>query len=186
MDAASFQGDSAAVARDLLGCTLVHGDLRGRIVETEAYYGDSDVKDPASHAFTGKTDRNAPMFGPPGRAYVYICYGIHHMLNVVTGPDGEPGAVLIRAAAPVAGLDTMRSRRDVDADTALCSGPGKLCEAFAVTTDHDGTDLTAGDLRIEDGPVPDDVVRDTRIGISVGEELPLRFYDADSPHVSRR
>lgn len=205
MDRSFYTQDSATVAAELLGCTLVHGDcsgrtesvdrggnnhlatekLVGRIVETEAYYGDHDVKDPASHAFAGETERNQVMFGPAGRSYVYICYGIHHMLNVTTGEEGVPGAVLIRAVAPREGIDTMRGRRGVDDKAELCSGPGKLCEAFGITKDHNDIDLTTGHLRIEHGDTPSNVVRTTRIGISEGQELELRFYDADSRHVSQ-
>lgn len=181
MERAFYGRDAARVARDLLGCELVHGACRGRIVETEAYRGRSD---PASHAANGRTDRNRPMFGPPGRSYVYRCYGIHAMFNVVATREGIPGGVLVRAVEPLEGLETMRDSRGVD-ETELCSGPGKLCEAFGITLEHDDRDLRAGELRIEHGPAPDTVERTSRIGVAAGEDLPLRFLDRDNPHVSR-
>lgn len=189
MDRSFYARAAEPVAKDLLGCHLVHDHdgvtYRGRIVETEAYYGDDDVCDPASHAFTGETARNQVMFGPAGQSYVYVCYGIHNMLNVVTGDDGEPGAVLLRAVEPVDGIDAMHDARGVSTETALCSGPGKLCEAFSVTTEHNDVDLTGGDLRIESGERDDRIVTTTRIGLSKGEDLPFRFYEAGNPHVSR-
>lgn len=182
MERDAYARDAATVARTLLGCTLVHGPCRGRIVETEAYRGRSD---PASHAANGRTDRNAAMYGEPGRSYVYLCYGIHTMLNTVTGRTGLPSAVLIRAVEPLEGEDTMHGRRGVDDSRDLCNGPGKLCEAFAITQDYDGEDLLEGNLRIVDGPTPDSVQRTPRIGISTGEDRPLRFLDPESPHTSR-
>lgn len=182
MEQRFYARDAAAVARDLLGCELVHGDCRGRIVETEAYRGRSD---PASHAANGETDRNRVMFGPPGRSYVYICYGIHAMFNVVATRDGIPGGVLVRALEPVDGLDTMRDRRRVQEASGLCSGPGKLCTALGITREHNDRDLAIGPLRIEHGPAPERVERTGRIGVADGEELPLRFFVADNPHVSR-
>ncbi|MDY6770249.1 MAG: DNA-3-methyladenine glycosylase [Candidatus Nanohaloarchaea archaeon] len=187
LDTAFFARDPETVARDLLGRHLVHGEaaeLRGRIVETEAYHGPDD---PASHASSGKTQRNAPMFEEPGKAYIYVSYGIHHMLNVVTGAAGDPSVVLVRAVKPLAGTGRMRERRGVDAGEALCSGPGKLCEAFGITTEHNRVDLTGGALRIEDGKAveADDTCVDTRIGVSGGEDLELRFYEDGSDYVSR-
>ncbi|MDY6773919.1 MAG: DNA-3-methyladenine glycosylase, partial [Candidatus Nanohaloarchaea archaeon] len=154
--------DPETVARELLGHELmrdVEGEtLRGRIVETEAYHGPSD---PASHASSGRTERNEPMFGEPGRAYVYVSYGLHAMLNVVTGEEGEPSAVLIRAVEPLEGLEKMRENRGLEDKQALCSGPGKLTEAFEVSMEHNRTDLTEGDLRIEEGEAVEEVVEDT-------------------------
>lgn len=181
MERAFYRRDAARVARDLLGCELVHGACRGRIVETEAYRGQSD---PASHAANGRTDRNQPMFGPPGRSYVYRCYGIHAMFNVVATRDGLPGGVLVRAVEPLEGLETMRDRRGAD-ETELCSGPGKLCEAFGITLEHNDRDLRTGELRIEHGPAPDTIEGTGRIGVAAGADLPLRFHDGDSAHVSR-
>lgn len=181
MDHAFYARDAGRVARDLLGCELVHAGVRGRIVETEAYRGRSD---PASHAANGPTDRNRVMFGPPGRSYVYLCYGIHAMFNVVATRDGIPGGVLVRAVEPLEGLDAMRDRRGVDETTQLCSGPGKLCTALGITLQHGDRDLRTGDLRIEHGPAPTEVERTGRIGVAAGEDLPLRFLAPDSPHVS--
>jgi DNA-3-methyladenine glycosylase len=170
------------VARDLLGKTLVRrtesGVARCRIVETEAYVGAHDL---ACHAAKGKTARNASMFGPPGRAYVYLVYGLHDMLNIVTGRDGDPQAVLIRAAEPLAGFDPD--------DPYPLRGPGKLCAALAITRADDGVDLVRGDLRLNDGAAPDEVTVTARIGVDYAgawKDAPLRFFDERSPHVSRR
>jgi DNA-3-methyladenine glycosylase len=186
MEQEFFAADSAQAARNLLGCQLVHAaaesTLRGRIVETEAYYGSQD---PASHAFNGRTERNRVMFGPAGTAYVYVCYGVHRMLNVTTQEDGVPGAVLLRAVEPVDGIQHMQDNRGVDDAKQLCNGPGKLCEAFGVTTEHTGRDLTAGHLRIEYGATPDKVVKTPRIGISQGQDMELRYYERGNPHASR-
>lgn len=179
-----FARDSATVAKDLLGCTLVHGDIRGRIVETEAYYGNQDVKDPASHAFSGETERNRVMFGPAGRSYVYICYGIHHMLNVTTGEEGVPGAILIRAVEPLNGIEKMKENRGITDGQQLCNGPGKLCEAFGITKQHNDIDITTGSLRIGGQAAVENVIQTTRIGISEGTDLELRFYERGNPHVS--
>ena len=184
------------VARDLLGAFLVHrspeGTTVGRIVETEAYLGGVD---PASHAYRGETARNRSMFGAPGRAYVYFIYGVHWCLNVVTAPRGVGEAVLLRALEPVEGLDRMRRRRGVEAERALCSGPGKLVQAMGIGRGHDGADLVRGDLTIRPrgaweprlpGAWDEAVVVAPRVGITKAADLPLRFYLADNPHVSRR
>jgi DNA-3-methyladenine glycosylase len=137
-------GEPAVVARHLLGTLLVRDDRRGRrvarIVETEAYAGPEDM---ASHARAGRTARNAVMFGPPGRAYVYLVYGMHHCLNVVCASDGEAGAVLIRAVAPVAGIEAMRADRGrpTDAVARLAAGPARTCQALDIDRRHDGLDL---------------------------------------------
>ncbi|HEX5621018.1 MAG TPA: DNA-3-methyladenine glycosylase [Solirubrobacteraceae bacterium] len=169
------------VASALLGCVVRHGDTAGVIVETEAYH----ESEPACHAFVGLTARTAPLFGPPGRAYVYRSYGIHSLLNAVCEPEGVGAAVLIRALEPIEGLDHMRARRGVD---DLCSGPGKLTQALGVTLEHNTTDLAAGPVVIEAQPPgwqDVEVVAGTRIGITKAAELPWRFCVAGSRSVSR-
>ena len=184
-----------AVARDLIGKVVVHetrsGRVSGVIVETEAYIGESD---PACHAAPGPTARNAPLYGPPGIAYVYLNYGIHCLLNAVTEPEGSPAAVLIRALEPLDGEALMRRRRMTGdrrrAGTIgaadLCRGPGNLTRALGVTLGHNRSDLTTGRLRIEEDPAiaPRDVVWGTRVGISVGLEHAWRCSAAGSPAVS--
>lgn len=187
MDRDFFARDTAEVAKDLLGCYLVHEiggtELRGRIVETEAYYGDH-VEDPASHAQNGRTDRNEPMFERPGRAYVYVCYGIHHMLNVTTEVEGKAGAVLLRAVEPLEGLEVMRENRGVEGREELCNGPGKLCQAFDIDKSHNQEDLIEGHLRIDKGSLSGEIVSSSRIGITGGEDLDLRFHVKDNSFVS--
>jgi DNA-3-methyladenine glycosylase len=172
------------VAQALLGCVVRHGDTAGVIVETEAYH----ASEPASHAYVGLTARSAPLFGPPGRAYVYRSYGIHALLNAVSEPEGVGAAVLIRALEPLAGIDHMRARRGLERPEDLCSGPGKLTQALGVTLEHNTTDLAAGPVVIE-APPPGwervDVLVGTRIGITKAAELPWRFCVAGSRSVSR-
>jgi DNA-3-methyladenine glycosylase len=169
------------VAPELIGVTLLVDGIGGRIVEAEAY----DHEDPASHAYRGRTERNASMFGPPGHAYVYRSYGIHWCLNLVCEGEGVANAVLIRALEPKYGLDEMRKRRGVDAPRLLCSGPGKLCEALAVTREHDGLPLDRPpfELRPREGPV--DVVAGPRIGITRAADLPWRYLEGGSRFLSR-
>jgi len=154
------------------------------IVETESYHAD----DPACHAAAGLTARNAPIFGPPGRAYVYRSYGLHNLLNAVAEPDGCAAAVLIRALEPRWGLERMRRRRGEKPDRELCSGPGKLTEALGVSMAQNGSSLLRRPFTLA-GPVPEweraSVVTGTRIGISKAAELPWRFCAAGSPFVSR-
>jgi len=180
---------AVAVARAVLGRLLVRetgeGIAAGWIVEVEAYEG---ARDPASHAFRGRTARNAVMFGPPGHAYVYFTYGMHHCLNLVTGPAGRASAVLVRALAPARGEDLMRARRGVEAAERLARGPGCVAQALGLDRSHDGVDLTRrpglwlsdrparrGGFRVAAGP---------RIGIRHGVELPWRFALAGHPCVS--
>jgi DNA-3-methyladenine glycosylase len=180
---------ASAVAPDLLGRILIRRSesgvrLAARIVETEAY----EPHDPASHAYHGRTARNAVMFGKPGHLYVYFTYGMHHCMNAVTGPAGEGMAVLIRAAEPIEGVTEMRARRGRDRERDLCSGPAKLCQAFGVDLALNGTDLVQGsDLWIAEGTrVPTArIVAGPRVGIRVGNEYAWRFSVADDPFVSR-
>ena len=176
------------LARALLGKVLVHAEPRGvtagRIVEVEAYGGESD---PASHARPGRTQRNAVMFGPGGHAYVYFTYGMHHCLNVVAGPTGTARAVLIRALEPLAGLDLMRRRRRVRDVVRLARGPGCVAQALGLDRRNDGVDLTGSELWIAPGgrPVPRfRVARSPRIGIRLARSRPWRLYRAGDPFVS--
>jgi DNA-3-methyladenine glycosylase len=171
------------VARELIGCTVEHGGSAGVIVETEAYH----ETEPACHAFTGLTPRTKTLFGEAGRAYVYRSYGIHALLNAVCEPEGVGAAVLIRALAPVAGIELMRSRRPTR-EEELCSGPGKLTQALGISLAENGSDLRSGSVRIH-APAglwrDPHVVQGTRIGINRAVELPWRFCVADSPYVPR-
>ena len=173
------------VARDLIGCGLFHGGVGGIIVETEAYERD----DPACHAFIGRTGRTDVLFGPPGRAYVYLCYGIHKMFNVVTDADGVAAAVLVRALEPVAGIDEMAARRGGGrALRDFCSGPGKLCEALAIDLDRTYAQLWEPPFALTPrraGDAPPEIVAGPRIGITKGVELPWRYCLAGSRYLSR-
>jgi DNA-3-methyladenine glycosylase len=182
-----FRRDSREVAPELLGKVLVAGERAGRIVEVEAYAGGED---PASHAFRGPTPRTRTMFGPPGHLYVYFTYGMHWCANAVCGEDGEGTAVLLRALAPLRGLEAMRearpaARRDVD----LCRGPARLCQALGITGADDGSDLVVGDrglLVADDGAPPPEAAATPRIGISRAVEHPWRWIVPGDPHLSRR
>jgi DNA-3-methyladenine glycosylase len=172
------------VARDLIGCSVRHGDTVGRIVETEAYH----ESEPACHAFVGVTARTGILFGPPGAAYVYRSYGIHALLNAVTDAEGVGSAVLIRALEPVDGLDLMRERRGLEAAESLCNGPGKLTQALGIDLERNGSSLVHGPIELLAAPAdvaPPRIVTGERIGITKAVELPWRFCDADSRHVSR-
>lgn len=177
-----FARDVVSVARELIGATLLVAGVGGVIVETEAY----DREDPASHSFSGPTARNAAMFGPAGWAYVYRSYGIHWCLNVVCGGTGHGAAVLIRALAPSAGIGTMRLRRGVADERLLCSGPGRLCQALAVTRELDGLALDAPPFSfLPRTTPPPPLVTGPRIGISKAVDRPWRFGLAGSRAVSR-
>ena len=182
------------VARDLLGKVLVHETAAGRtsgvIVEAEAYIGEDD---PACHAAPGPTPRNAPLYGPPGFAYVYFNYGMHHLVNAVTEPEGVPAAVLIRALAPLEGIELMRRRRvrgtgrraaDLE-EHDICRGPGNLTRALGIGLGQNRADLTRGPLVIEDhGASAGRVAWGARIGLRVGTDRPWRAWVAGHPAVS--
>jgi DNA-3-methyladenine glycosylase len=172
------------VARDLVGCVLVHGRTAGVIVETEAYH----QSEPACHAYVGVTGRTHVLFGGPGTVYVYRSYGIHALVNVVCEPEGVGAAVLIRALEPIAGLDAMRERRGLHGVDQLCSGPGKLTQALGIELDLNGTDVFGGPLAIT-GPPPGwedtELVSGTRVGITKAAELEWRFCAMGSRSVSR-
>jgi len=187
-----YDRDAIEVAPELLNKVLVReGDgprLVARIVEVEAYRG---ADDPGSHAFRRRTPRNGVMFGPPGRLYVYFSYGNHWCMNAVCGPGTQPHAVLLRAAAPLAGLDAMRERRvAARRDRDLCAGPGRLGQAFGVDRSFDGADLVRGELRIADDgvspPAHPGVSRRIGLGVGKGDELELRFYVPGDENVSAR
>ena len=173
-----------AVARDLIGCSVRHGEAAGRIVETESYHMD----EAACHAHVGLTGRTHTLFGPPGVAYVYLSYGIHSLLNAVCEEEGVGAAVLIRALEPLDGLDVMRGRRGVARAADLCSGPGKLTQALGVGLSLNGSSLVDGPLVLlerEPGAAVPNIVMGERIGFTKAADLPWRFCDAGSPHVSR-
>lgn len=161
--------------------TLLVDGIGGRIVEAEAY----DQEDPASHGYRGPTKRNAAMFGPPGHAYVYRSYGVHWCLNLVCEEEGIANAVLIRALEPTYGLDEMRKRRGVEDPRLLCSGPGKLCQALAVTRDHDGLPLDRPPFELRPRGADVEVAAGPRIGITRAAELPWRYAEAGSRFLSR-
>lgn len=192
-----YERDTRVVAFELIGKILFFHEgkkrLSARIVETEAYLG---AEDPASHAFRGVTPRNRVMFGPAGFSYVYFTYGFHHCLNVVTERDGKAGAVLIRAAEPLSGIDLMIKRRGMNEVCSLMSGPGKLTQALGITTAHSGLDLTQGILGIEEDEEDEiDLVSgghffrvsaSERVGIREGQRFLYRFFSENSPFVSRK
>ena len=169
------------VAPALIGATLLVDGVGGVIVEVEAYHH----TEPAAHSYGGETERNGVMFGPPGYAYVYRSYGIHWCVNFVCEAKGSASAVLIRALEPTAGIDVMRRRRHVADLRALCSGPGKLCQALAITRDHNGLVLDRAPFSLIAAAPPVDVVTGVRIGITKAAELPWRYGLAGSPFHSR-
>jgi DNA-3-methyladenine glycosylase len=178
---AFFARDVHVVARELLGSLLTIDGVGGIVVECEAYQRD----DPASHSFSGPTRRNASMFGPAGRVYIYRSYGIHWMLNLVCGAqEGDGSAVLVRALEPTVGLEQMRARRGAVADALLCSGPGRLAQALAVGPDLDGAPIGGGRVELVPAAAPVDVVTAPRVGISRATEQPWRYLTAGSPFAS--
>lgn len=182
-----FDRDALAVAPELLNKVLAGNGASARIVEVEAYRADED---PGSHAYRGRTPRNASMFAQPGTLYVYFSYGNHWCMNAVCGPEERAHAVLLRAAAPLTGIEMMRARRrGVSRDRDLTSGPGRLGQAFAADRTLDGTSLLRGPLRILDDGVapPARPGVSTRIGLADGKghDLAYRFYVPGDPNVSR-
>jgi len=169
------------VAEELIGATFLFDRIGGKIVELEAYHHE----DPAAHGYRGRTARNATMFGPPGHAYVYRSYGIHWCVNFVCEAEGVADAVLIRALEPTHGLDEMRRRRGLDDERLLCAGPGRLCQALAITSEHDGLPLDRPPFQLEPRTEPAKLVRGPRIGISRAAELPWRYGLAGSRYLSR-
>jgi DNA-3-methyladenine glycosylase len=172
------------VAHDLIGCALLFDGVGGVIVEAESYERD----DPACHAYVGLTERTAPLFGPPGHAYVYLSYGVHCCLNFVCEPEGEAAAVLIRALEPRWGVEEMSRRRGRDHARELCSGPGKLTEALGIGLEMNRAPLAElpFELRDHDGGWRDvRVATGPRIGISRAAEVPWRFCAAGSEYLSR-
>jgi DNA-3-methyladenine glycosylase len=169
------------VAEELIGASFLVDGVGGTIVEVEAYHHD----DPAAHGFRGRTERNASMFGPPGRAYVYRSYGIHWCVNFVCEAEEVADAVLIRALEPTHGLETMRRRRGVENDRLLCAGPGRLCQALAITRAHDGLPLDRPPFRLEPRTQEPELLRGPRVGITRAVELPWRYGLAGSRYLSR-
>lgn len=192
LDRAWFDRPAAVLALDLLGARLVHaspdGVVGGRIVEVEAYEGPEDL---AAHSSRGRTARNATMFGPPGHCYVYLVYGLHHCMNIVSGPGAKPEAVLIRALEIDEGWELARTRRGPrPSEVRLASGPGNVGQALRIDRSLDGADLLDGPIRLEPriGPMPE-VRRGPRVGVDYAgawAARPLRHWIADDPHVSRR
>ncbi len=183
-----YARDAEAVAPALLGMLLCRDGVVLRITEVEAYRWPGDT---ACHARHGRTARNDTLWGPPGHAYIYLCYGLHHMLNLVTGRDGEAGAVLVRAAEPVVGLETVRARRRGGTGPGLLAGPGRLGAALALDLSVNGERLfRRGGLEVRCGAPPDAVLSGPRVGIDYAEPdhraLPWRFAIAGSRWVSHR
>ncbi|MES2979010.1 MAG: DNA-3-methyladenine glycosylase [Pseudomonadota bacterium] len=176
-----FSRSSAQVAHELIGCTLLVDGVGGVIVETEAY----DREDPASHSFSGPTLRNAAMFGPPGRVYVYRSYGIHWCMNLVCREDGHGAGVLIRALEPTHGLDIMRTRRQLDDLRLLCAGPGRVGQALGITHAHNGMRVDEPPFKLLRESHQLDVVSGPRIGISKAADVPWRFGLRGSRFLSR-
>ncbi len=169
-----LEGPVLEVAPRLLGAVLRHHDVAVRLTEVEAYDG---ARDPGSHAYRGRTRRNAVMFGPPGHLYCYFTYGMHVCANVAAGPDGTASAVLLRAGEVVDGLDVARTRRPGASDRDLARGPARLCRALGITLDHDGTDLAAGPVTLEPAPsAPPEIATGPRVGLRLAADRPWRFW----------
>lgn len=172
-----FARDTETVAQELLGCQVMKNGMKGKIVETEAYL----ENDSASHAYPRKTERNRLMYETHGRVYIYLCYGIHHMLNFTTEKDGT-GGILIRALEPLEGIERMKENRGVDRKENLCNGPGKICEALHISKELNGTEI-GEEIKIEKGSNPD-FKTSTRIGINKAQNRELRFYIPGNRFVS--
>jgi DNA-3-methyladenine glycosylase len=176
-----FNRSVHTVAPELIGATLMFNGAGGTIVEVEAYHH----TDPAAHSFTGRTERNAVMFGPPGYVYVYRSYGIHWCLNFVCEEDGSASAVLIRALAPTTGLAAMRRRRGLRDEWLLCSGPGKLCEALGITRKQNGLALDRAPFELRARTGKPEIATGVRIGITKAAEKPWRYGLKGSPFLSK-
>ena len=184
IDRAFYERPVLEVAPDLIGCVVRHRETAGVIVESEAYHR----TEPASHAWAGLTARTAPLFGPPGIAYIYFSYGVHSLLNAVCDAQESGAAVLIRALQPLDGIEIMRARRGGARDEDLCSGPGKLTQALGIGLELNGTSLLDGPIRIEPrapGWEAPDVAFGRRIGITKAVDLDWRFCARGNRHVSR-
>lgn len=192
--ASFFLNDIHACARSLLGSILVRqlpsgNQLKGRIVEVEVY---TQENDPAAHSYKGRNKRNTVMFGPPGHLYVYFTYGMHFCCNIVCGPEGRGDAILIRAVVPLEGIEDMMRHRygspvhDKKKIANIANGPAKLCKAFSITTDDNGTDLMGDDIWLETGPdlSADRIASTSRIGISRGKEHLWRYYIKDCAEIA--
>jgi len=183
-----YARDTKKVAKDLLGKMLVRklakGTIKGKIVETEAYYGEED---PASHAFRGRTERAKIMWGTPGLVYVYLIYGMYYLFNIVTEKRGKAGAVLIRALEPQEGIGLMKKMRKTDEMKNLTNGPGKLTQALAIASKEHRQDLISGSLIIEESIRKEfEITSATRIGVSAGGQAKLRFYIKGNKFVSKK
>lgn len=175
-----FAQHPAEVARQLIGMTFTVDGVGGRIVETEAYHHE----DPASHTYNGPTPRNAAMFGPIGRAYVYRSYGLHWCLNIVCG-DTPGSAVLIRALEPMSGIELMQNRRGTDLLRLLCAGPGRLCQTLAVSREHDGLPIDQPPFTLRPSMQDREIAVGPRIGLTKGVQTPWRYGLAGSKFLSR-
>jgi len=177
--------EALPAAKSLIGCKLTHDSPEGRtagvIVETEVYM----MGDPASHTFRGPGARNRVMFGPAAGIYVYLTYGLHYCVNIVTGGEGDGQGVLLRALQPVEGLELMRARRGLEDECKLANGPGKLAQAMGMNLTHNGVRLGEGQLHLERVYEPDHIIQTTRIGITKAVEKPWRFLEAGNRYVSR-
>jgi len=177
-----YTRDVVDVARDLIGVTLLVDGVGGVIVETEAY----DKDDPASHGYRGQTERNAVMFGPPGRLYIYLSYGMHWCANIVCGEEGQASAVLLRALVPQAGIERMEERRGMVARSLLCAGPGRLCQALGLTRAQNGLRVDEPPVELRAGDESPPIAVGPRIGLTKAVEQPWRFGWAGSKFLSKR